>query len=307
MRKGAAAVDKQDKKVSVLLYADWAAPLRSLPLEDIGRLFLGILDYITTGAAPVLDNPGAAMAWQFMRMRLDDNLEKWDATRQKRREAGSIGGKLSQAIQANNRQEAAQAGQANASAVKQTEANQANASTVKQTQANQAVPVPAPVPVPVPAPEPVPVPVPVPVAAKAALQASPDGEPPLPPPECEQEQEKVHTPEAQWVALGLGKTLGPIVRQTIQTYREAGLEDGLMVEAMREAAAHQVKAPAAYLDSILGRCRAEGILTLSAWQARKRPAGAGLSKRVDRPTPSGNDFLADAVTRPRRHKRKNPA
>ena len=71
MRKGAAAVDKQDKKVSVLLYADWAAPLRSLPLEDIGRLFLGILDYITTGAAPVLDNPGAAMAWQFMRMRLD--------------------------------------------------------------------------------------------------------------------------------------------------------------------------------------------------------------------------------------------
>ena len=109
------------------------------------------------------------------------------------------------------------------------------------------------------------------------------------------------------MALGLGKHIGPIVRQTLQTYREAGLEDGLLVEAMREAAAHPVKAPAAYLDSILGRCRAEGILTLSAWQARKRPAGAGLSKRVDRPTPSGNDFLADAVTRPRRHKRKNPA
>lgn len=290
-------MDKQDKKVSVLLYADWAAPLRSLPLEDIGRLFLGILDYITTGAAPVLDNPGAAMAWQFMRMRLDDNLEKWDATRQKRREAGRLGADVTNGKE---RQKAAKA---------------ANAGFAETEAAKPAVPVPAPVPVPVPVPEPVPapvpapvpVPVPVPVAAKAALQASPDGEPPLPPPECEQEQEKVHTPEAQWVALGLGKTLGPIVRQTIQTYREAGLEDGLMVEAMREAAAHQVKAPAAYLDSILGRCRAEGILTLSAWQARKRPAGAGLSKRVDRPTPSGNDFLADAVTRPRRHKRKNPA
>ena len=61
MRKGAAAVDKQDKKVSVLLYADWAAPLRSLPLEDIGRLFLGILDYITTGAAPSIETLQAIM------------------------------------------------------------------------------------------------------------------------------------------------------------------------------------------------------------------------------------------------------
>lgn len=103
------------------------------------------------------------------------------------------------------------------------------------------------------------------------------------------------------MALGLGKTLGPIVRQTIQTYREAGLEDGLMVEAMREAAAHQVKAPAAYLKKILDRCQGEGIFTLAAWQARKRPAGG--DKRVDRAAPSGNDFLADALTRPRRHKR----
>lgn len=81
------------------------------------------------------------------------------------------------------------------------------------------------------------------------------------------------------------------------------MEDGLLVQAMEEAAAHPVKAPAAYLRSILDRCRAEGILTLEAWQARHRPQGS--SKRVDRDTPSGNDFLADALTRPRRHKRKN--
>lgn len=43
-------------------------------------------------------------------------------------------------------------------------------------------------------------------------------------------------------------------------------------------------------------------LTLAAWQAGRRPAGS--DKRVDRPQPSGNDFLADAVERPRRHKRK---
>lgn len=45
-----------------------------------------------------------------------------------------------------------------------------------------------------------------------------------------------------------------------------------------------------------------GALTLAAWQAGRRPAGS--DKRVDRPQPSGSDFLADALTRPRRHKRK---
>ena len=285
---------KQDKKASVLLYTEWAGPLRCLPLDDVGRLFLAMMDYTATGENPVFDSPGAAMAWEFIRMRLDENQEKWENICQQRRETGSLGGRKRMQNQAN---------QANAAFATQKQANQANATFATQEQANQADNENDHVN----GNENVNENVNVNVAAKAALQASPDGEPPLPPPECEQEQEKAHTPEAQWVALGLGKTLGPIVRQTIQTYREAGLEDGLMVEAMREAAAHQVKAPAAYLDSILGRCRAEGILTLSAWQARKRPAGAGLSKRVDRPTPSGNDFLADAVTRPRRHKRKNPA
>ena len=283
-------MDSSEKKTSVLLYADWADPLRCLPLEEVGRLFLAILDYIGTGAAPRLDNPGTAMAWAFIRQRLDDNLEKWDAAREKRRQAGARGGRHRAALAAEKEAEALADGPDSG---KQTQAKQANATFAKQTAANQAVPVPEPEPVPVPEN------VPVPGAAKAAGGNSPDGEP-LPPPSSEQEQE--NSPEAQWVALGLGKHIGPIVRQTLQTYREAGLEDGLLVEAMREAAAHQVKAPAAYLDSILGRCRAEGILTLAAWQARKRPAGA--SKRVDRPQPSGNDFLADALTRPRRHKRK---
>ena len=276
---------KQDKKASVLLYTEWAGPLRCLPLDDVGRLFLAMMDYTTTGENPVFDSPGAAMAWEFIRMRLDENQEKWENICQHRQTAGRRGAEAT-----NNKERQKAANPANAAfaerpAAKPADNENENVNGNENVNENENVNV----------------------AAKAALQASPDGEPPLPPPECEQEQEKVHTPEAQWVALGLGKTLGPIVRQTIQTYREAGLEDGLMVEAMREAAAHQVKAPAAYLDSILGRCRAEGILTLSAWQARKRPAGAGLSKRVDRPTPSGNDFLADAVTRPRRHKRKNPA
>lgn len=276
---------KQEKKTSVLLYTDWAGPLRCLPLDDAGRLFLAILDYTATGEAPAFDSPGAAMAWEFIKMQLDSNLEKWDAICQQRREAGAQGGRQRMKSQAN---------QANATFAKQNQANQANAAFAKQSQANQAdneheleheyeneheng-------------------------AAAAAIEKAPDGAPPLPPPSSEKEQGNAPIPEAQWVALGLGEQAGPVIRQAIQGYREAGMEDGLIIQAMEEAAAHQVKAPAAYLKKILDRCQGEGIFTLAAWQARKRPAGG--DKRVDRAAPSGNDFLADALTRPRRHKRK---
>ena len=70
---------------------------------------------------------------------------------------------------------------------------------------------------------------------------------------------------------------------------------------LKKDAEHDVKAILPYIRSILDRCQAQGIHTLAAWQAAHRGGGG---KRVDRPAPSGNDFLADAVERPRRHKRK---
>ena len=95
--------------------------------------------------------------------------------------------------------------------------------------------------------------------------------------------------------------MGPAVQQAMRSYLAAGLEEGLIAQAMREAAEHDVKATLPYIRSILDRCQAQGIHTLAAWQAAHRGGGA---KRVDRETPSGSDFLADAATRPRRHKRK---
>ena len=241
-----------EKSKSVLLYTDWAKALRGLPLEDVGRLFFAILDYTEAGKLPAFENPAASVAWEFIRLRLDDNLEKWEEIREKRREAGSIGGKR----------------------------RQANATFAKQNQANQAVPVPAPVPVPVP----------VPVAAKAAAEKPPDGGPPLPP-----------SLEQNWISLGLGRRMGPAARQAMWEHLASGLEEGLIVQAMQEAAEHDVKAALPYIRRILDRCQAQGIHTLTAWQAAHRGGGA---KRVDRETPSGSDFLADAATRPRRHKRK---
>ena len=107
--------------------------------------------------------------------------------------------------------------------------------------------------------------------------------------------------ENAWLSLGLGRRMGPVVQQAMRSYLAAGLEEGLIVQAMREAAERDVKATLPYIRSILDRCQAQGIHTLDAWQAAHRGGGA---KRVDRDTPSGSDFLADAVTRPRRHKRK---
>ena len=39
-------------------------------------------------------------------------------------------------------------------------------------------------------------------------------------------------------------------------------------------------------------------------QTERAAHRGGGGKRVDRAQPSGNDFLADALNRPRRHKRK---
>lgn len=107
--------------------------------------------------------------------------------------------------------------------------------------------------------------------------------------------------ETSWRELGLGRRMGPVVQQALRAYLAAGLEEGLIVQAMREAAEHDVKATLPYIRSILDRCQAQGIHTLDAWQAAHRGGGA---KRVDRAQPSGNDFLADATERPHRHKRK---
>lgn len=258
-----------DGKKSVILYTEWAQPLKVLSLEDKGRIFDAILSYSETGKTPHFDSAAAEMAFSFIRLRLDENAKKWSDMREKRREAGRLGGKQRQANQAN---------QANATFDKQNKQSQANQAVNVNVNAN----------------------VNGNVAAKAAIaQTSPDtppeqpAAPPLPP--------SLDGLETSWRELGLGRRMGPVVQQALRAYLAAGLEDALIVQAMREAAEHDVKATLPYIRSILDRCQAQGIRTLDAWQAAHRGGGG---KRVDRAQPSGNDFLADAAIRPRRHKRK---
>lgn len=236
-----------EKSKSVLLYTEWAKPLQGLPLEDVGRLFYAILNYTETGNPQTFDSPAAAMAWEFIRIRLDGNLQKWDEICQKRREAGSLGGKQ----------------------------RQANATFAKQNQANQAIHDHLHVHV-----------------HEKTSSSSSGGAPETMP--------TTISPECFWTDCGY--TGGAAVREAFAGYRKAGMEDALILEAVRETAAHAAKCPLAYTRRILDQAAAAGQLTLTAWQAGRRASGSG--KRVDRPQPSGNDFLADAAQRPRRHKRK---
>ena len=114
-----------DKK-SFILYHDIRTPLELLSDEERGKLFMAILDYSEFGAQPDFDG-SLRMAFAFIQTAIDRDSEAWEIKREKRREAGSKGGK-------------------------QRVANQANATFAKQEQANQAVPAPVPVPVNVPVP-----------------------------------------------------------------------------------------------------------------------------------------------------------
>ena len=269
-------------KKSVILYTEWAQPLKTLSLEDKGRIFDAILSYSETGETPHFDSAAAEMAFSFIRLRLDENARKWTDVRQKRQEAGKRG-----ALIANSKKQQSSANPANADFA---ETNPANVGKSRQSPANPAVNVN------------VNANVNDSVAAKAAIaQTSPDT-PPEQPAAPPQQPPSLDGLETSWRELGLGRRMGPVVQQALRAYLAAGLEEGLIVQAMREAAEHDVKATLPYIRSILDRCQAQGIHTLDAWQAAHRGGGG---KRVDRAQPSGNDFLADALNRPRRHKRQD--
>lgn len=111
-----------DKK-SFVLYHDIRSPLELLTDEQRGRLFMAILNYSEFGEVPELGG-AAQMAFAFIKTTIDRDAEAWEDKREKRRSAGSKGGK-------------------------QRVANQANANFACNDETNQAVNVPVPVNVPV--------------------------------------------------------------------------------------------------------------------------------------------------------------
>ena len=143
-------------KSSFVLYHDIRGPLKLLHDDQIGRLFLAILDYSEFGIVPDFDG-AMQMAFAFIQTALDRDAAAWEEKRQKRQEAGGKGGQQTAAKRAS----AADA-----------EQNQANPAYGQSAEQNRQEPANQAVPAPVLAPDPVPVP--VPGSASGSVPASED-------------------------------------------------------------------------------------------------------------------------------------
>ena len=216
---------KNDKK-SVLLYTEWAEPLKSLPLEEKGRIFDAILSYTENGRMPKFENPATDMAFRWIQQKLDENIQKWEETRAKRAAAGKSGG----------------APKGNSNAKKQEQPKQPNDSfDCSDTQEDE---------------------------QQETSTGPPDGK-----------------PESYWVWAGCDKMLTPYMAAEFRDLREAGIEDALVVAALKEAMRHQAKYPWVYAKRLLDQAAAQKITTLEAWE---KVHITYKGNRVDRETPSGN-------------------
>lgn len=108
------------------------------------------------------------------------------------------------------------------------------------------------------------------------------------------------SPEKFWEDAGLG-TLSPLIAQQIEDFRNRGVEDALIIAAIKEAVDHSAKSPWSYTKTILDQAVAIGHITLAEWQKSHL---VRKGNRVDRATPSGHDWLADALMRPQAIRRK---
>lgn len=111
-------------KNSFVLYLDYKQHLDLIQDDgDFRRLIEAIFNYCETGQEPSDLSAVAKMAFSFIRSNLDRDNEKYEAAKEKRREAGRLGG-LAKASNARNAKQ-----------------NVANASNAKQSLANVAVTV----------------------------------------------------------------------------------------------------------------------------------------------------------------------
>ena len=79
-------------KKSFVLYCDSLEILSELSDENAGKLFKIIHQYVTD-KDPKIDDPFLKIAFIPIKMQLKRDLQKWEKTRQKRSEAGKLGGR----------------------------------------------------------------------------------------------------------------------------------------------------------------------------------------------------------------------
>ena len=93
-------------KNSFIVYHNYRDKLKSLTDAQIGKLFKAMLDYSITGNEPKLSGV-LKVAFQFIKVTMDEDKQKYDSICEKRRENASLGGKQKVANASNCKQKVA--------------------------------------------------------------------------------------------------------------------------------------------------------------------------------------------------------
>ena len=71
----------------IMVYFDMMGPLSKLPDADKGRLFWAMLEYGKNGTVPEFDGLALALAWEFVKPKIDKDSEEYNRTVLKRQYA----------------------------------------------------------------------------------------------------------------------------------------------------------------------------------------------------------------------------
>ena len=247
----------------ICLYFSWLETGATLTDEEFGRMCRAGLQYGLDGTEP--DLPGNdKILFPVMKWQVDRDVSKFDEICQKRREAGSRGGK--------SKSKQSEANQANATFAKQNEANQANATFAKQNEANQAN------------------------ASNTKKKTKTNTKTTI-------ISSSTATAENDISACvqAYEQNIGPIARAAFDDISRqlADLPADLICEAIGEAALNN-KRSWNYVKAILKRCREQNILSVDAYRAEKENHAAAAAARA---APAARPQSKQAAVRERLKKR----
>lgn len=251
-------------KDTIILHLDWKTFLDVLPDEELGQWTRAIMHYMETGEPPQPMKKSVEVAFYASFERIGRDMEKYEATCAMRREAGRKGGLRS----------------GEARSLHRSEANEAKGSKRKQSPSkvkqNEHDPDPEPVPEPV-----------LSSSSDDNRAGAPAG--------------TTMTTTAELLGFSTTAFEGSrvhIAQSLTETVSALGPE---LTEAVLKKCAAAGGRSWAYVEAAVKKCIATGVTTVEEYEAHhQRETG----RRVDRATPSGNDILAAARSRPLRLKRE---
>lgn len=253
-------------KDTIILHLDWKTFLDVLPDEELGQWTRAIMHYMETGEPPQSMKKSVEVAFYASFERIGRDMKKYEATCAMRREAGRKGGLRSGEARSLHRDEANEA--------KRSKRKQ-SPSKVKQNEHE-----------PDPDPEPVPEPV---------LSSSSDdnrvGHP----------AGGTMTTTTDLLDFSTAAFEGSrvhISRSLSETVDALGLD---LTRAVLKSCAAAGGHSWAYVEAAVKKCIATGVTTVEEYERRHQ---VETGRRVDRLTPSGDNFQIGRRNRPLRLKRE---